>query len=64
MTSCRRLCNRFSPSCITSASSHFWRSSLRSSCFDFSTRFLEIDDVIGAFAGYMIVAVLWGNLYS
>ena len=28
---------RFSPSCITSASSHFWRSSLRSSCFDFST---------------------------
>ena len=29
----------------------------------FHKRFL-IDDVIGAFAGYMIVAVLWGNLYS
>ena len=27
----------------------------------FHKRFLEIDDVIGAFAGYMIVAVLWGK---
>ena len=30
----------------------------------FHKHFLEIDDVVGAFAGYMILAVLWGNLYS
>jgi hypothetical protein len=30
----------------------------------FHKRFLEIDDVIGAFAGYMILTVLWGNLYA
>jgi hypothetical protein len=30
----------------------------------FHKRFLNIDDVISAFAGYMIVAVMWGNLYA
>ena len=30
----------------------------------FHKHLLEIDDVIGAFAGYMILAVLWGNLYA
>lgn len=30
----------------------------------FRKRFLDIDDVIGAFAGYVIVAVIWGNLYA
>ena len=30
----------------------------------FHKRFLEIDDVIGAFAGYVIVTVMWGNLYA
>lgn len=30
----------------------------------FHKHLLEIDDVIGAFGGYMILAVLWGNLYA
>jgi voltage-gated potassium channel len=27
-------------------------------------RQLEIDDVVGAFAGYVMITVLWGNLYA
>ena len=29
----------------------------------FSTRRLGIDDVVGAFSGYIVIALLWGRLY-
>jgi voltage-gated potassium channel len=29
----------------------------------FSTRQLRIDDVVGAFSGYILIALLWGRLY-
>jgi voltage-gated potassium channel len=29
----------------------------------FSTRQLRIDDVVGAFSGYIVIALLWGRLY-
>ena len=62
MTSCRRLCNRFSPSCITICVVSFLAFVVALILLRlFHKRFLEIDDVIGAFAGYMIVAVLWGK---
>jgi voltage-gated potassium channel len=30
----------------------------------FSTRRLRIDDVVGAFSGYIVIALLWGRLYA
>jgi voltage-gated potassium channel len=30
----------------------------------FSTRQLRIDDVVGAFSGYIVIALLWGRLYA
>ncbi len=30
----------------------------------FSTRMLRTDDVVGAFSGYIIIALIWGRLYA
>jgi voltage-gated potassium channel len=30
----------------------------------FSTRRLRVDDVVGAFSGYIVIALLWGRLYA
>jgi voltage-gated potassium channel len=30
----------------------------------FGTRQLRIDDVVGAFSGYIVIAVIWGRLYA
>jgi voltage-gated potassium channel len=30
----------------------------------FGTRRLRIDDVVGAFSGYIVIALLWGRLYA
>ena len=30
----------------------------------FNARVLRTDDVVGAFSGYMLIALLWGRLYA
>jgi hypothetical protein len=30
----------------------------------FGTRQLRVDDVVGAFSGYIVIAVIWGRLYA